>query len=308
MAQNKIRVLIAGGTGLVGRHLTGMMDPDRYEIYLLTRNAAAKTAANVVPVPWNAETGQITGDLPLPDIVINLAGEGIADGYWTASRKKAILTSRVKSAETIGKWLAGNNSKPDCYIGASAVGYYGDRGAEVLTEDSVKGSGFLSDTCDSWEKASVSAGALCRRTCILRIGIVLSSKGGALPKMLMTRMMKVFGYFGDGSQYYPWIHITDLCRIMLWCIENREATGIYNAVSPAQNTCREFADSGRKATGRFGLLVSIPAFILRLFMGEMSTVLLNSDRVAPEKLKAEGFSFHFPDLMQAVRDILTRRI
>lgn len=308
MAENKIRVLIAGGTGLVGRHLTGMLDKERYEVYLLSRSASGKTGSQGVVVPWNVTTREISGDVPAPEIVINLAGEGIADGLWTESRKRAIISSRVDSAATLQKWLSENNCRPDCYIAASAVGYYGDRGTEKLTEKTDRGTGFLADSCHLWENASKAAGATCDRTCILRIGIVLSSRGGALPKFLMTRFLRIFGYFGDGSQYYPWIHITDLCRMIIWCMENRHASGIYNAVSPAETTCRQLTGAVSKATGRFGVLLGVPAFIMRLLMGEMSTVLLNSDRVVPEKLQSEGFGFGYPDVSMALKDILQKKI
>jgi len=200
--KTKIHVVIAGGSGLVGRSLVKEFNPDVYDITILSRNP--KTArGHVQYAVWDPNTFYIDPNLKDTDIVINLTGEGIADKRWTKSRKKLLLDSRLNSVETLRKWILSSVQKPSLFIGASAIGYYGHRGEERLTEQSEPGSEFLAEQCVAWEKAYQSLISHVGRLLILRIGIVLSLEGGALPKILMTKPFGFLSWFGNGSQYFP---------------------------------------------------------------------------------------------------------
>lgn len=304
---NKQTILIAGGDGLVGKHLVNIIDTSKYHVIILSRKKKISHQAGVEYAVWDTDKKTID-DIPSPDHIINLAGAGIADQRWTDQRKKELIASRVNSAETIKNYLKLHKIHPTTYVSASAVGYYGDRGTEILTENSLPGNEFLSECCIAWEKAAEDAGALCSRTIILRIGIVMSSLGGALPKMLMTKNLGVFNYFGKGNQYYPWIHITDLSRLCLESIENQQFNGVYNAVAPQQLTNKEMMKDIMQAGGMKGLLVPAPEFSLRWMLGEMANVVLNSDRTLSGRLLNSGFNFEHDKVGEAVVHVLQKNI
>ncbi len=304
---NKQTILIAGGDGLVGKHLVNIIDTSKYHVIILSRKKKISHQAGVEYAVWDTDKKTID-DIPSPDYIINLAGAGIADQRWTDQRKKELIASRVNSAETIKNYLKLHKIHPTTYVSASAVGYYGDRGTEILTENSLPGNEFLSECCIAWEKAAEDAGALCSRTIILRIGIVMSSLGGALPKMLMTKNLGVFNYFGKGNQYYPWIHITDLSRLCLESIENQQFNGVYNAVAPQQLTNKEMMKDIMQTGGMKGLLVPAPEFSLRWMLGEMANVVLNSDRILSGRLLNSGFNFEHDKVGEAVVHVLQKNI
>jgi uncharacterized protein len=297
----KQSILIAGGSGLIGTALLRHIDLDRYDVYVLSRSKRA-SLVGINYIQWNPSSQTCALDFA-PDHVINLAGAGIADGRWTAARKRELISSRVDSAKTLIGVLGRNNFKPKTYISASAIGYYGDRSDEILTETSVAGVGFMADCCRQWEEANM-IGEQCHRSVVLRIGIVLAADGGALPKMLMTKALGVYNYFGDGSQYYAWIHIEDICRMFMFAIENDEVSGTYNAVSPEPMTNKSFMEVTMMALGSQGLLIPVPTFGLRLAMGEMADVVLNSNRVLPVNWQKQSFKFLFPNLTEAIQSIV----
>jgi len=304
---NKQTILIAGGDGLVGKHLVNIIDTSKYHVIILSRKKKISQQTGVEYAVWDTDKKTID-EIPKPDHIINLAGAGIADQRWTDQRKTELIESRVNSAETINIYLESNKIHPATYISASAVGYYGDRGTEILTENSLPGNEFLSECCVAWEKAAWDAGALCSRTIILRIGIVMSSLGGALPKMLMTKRLGIFNYFGKGDQYYPWIHITDLSRLCLVSIENQQFNGVYNAVAPQQLTNKEMMKDIMQTGGMKGLLVPAPEFSLRWMLGEMANVVLNSDRILSGRLLNSGFNFEHDKVGEAVVHVLQKNI
>jgi uncharacterized protein len=304
---NKKTILIAGGDGLVGKHLVQNLDISRYNIIILSRKKKMSDQDGVVYAVWDTDKKTIE-DIPHPHHIINLAGAGIADSRWSEKRKNELVSSRVNSAETIKAYLSKHNIHPDSYISASAVGYYGERGTEILTENSKPGGEFLSECCIAWEKAAFETGKLCGRTVILRIGIVMSLLGGALPKMLMTKGGGIFNYFGSGDQFYPWIHITDLCRLCIESMENPDFNGIYNAVAPQEITNKDMMEEIMEVGEMKGLLFSAPKFMLRLMLGEMANVVLNSNRVSADKLLQAGFNFKFRKVGQAVKHILHNHI
>ncbi len=304
----KKKLIIAGGSGLLGHRLIEMLDKDKYDIYVLSRSKTDREGA-VSFVKWDTDKNYI--ELPeewRPDIIINLAGAGIADKRWSADRKRIILESRVNSARTLEIALSGMNVKPEVFVSASAIGYYGDRGEEILTEESTGGNAFLPEVCTVWEEANVSSASKAERQVMFRIGIVLSTKGGALAEILKTTATGVYGYFGDGSAYYSWIHIDDLCRMMIQSIEDENYRGIYNGTAENPVTIKELVRDIKKAKRGIGPLLPVPAFILKLAMGEMASMLLASMRVVPKKALSQGFKFKFSKAQCAIEDLIERKI
>ena len=302
----KKRILIAGGSGLVGSRLVELLDPNQYHIHILTRRPK-KASEFITYFKWDFEDMTIDSEAVKVDHIINLTGAGIADKRWTDARKKILIDSRVKSAELIKTALQSNGHRPQSYISASAVGFYGDRKDEKLIESSPMGRGFMAECCSLWEEAAKELSPYVEKLFIDRIGIVLSTKGGALPKILMTKQVGVYNYFGNGKQYYSWIHIDDLCHVMIDQMEKEYTSEIYNLVSTNPITNKEFTIEIKNALNG---LVAMPApvFGLRLLLGEMANVVLNSNRVYPENLEKESFAFAFPDLGTAVKDLLERKI
>ncbi len=304
---DKETILIAGGTGLVGNALVKAIDSSKYNIILLTRTAKKSDIENIKYVTWSPSDGTIE-KCQEPDYIINLAGAGIADQRWTENRKNELILSRVNSAKTLKCFIFKLDKKPKVYISASAVGYYGHRGNEVLTESSLAGNEFMSECCVAWENSANEAANLCDRKVILRIGIVLSTLGGALPKMLMTKKLGILNYFGSGDQYYPWIHIEDLVRLILSSMESEVYSGIYNAVASDEVTNKGMMTSIKEKLNIFGLLLPAPTFALRIALGEMANVILNSNRVISERLPSTGFTFNFNNCGYAVKDLTDRKM
>jgi len=305
--KSKETILIAGGTGLVGNALVKAIDKKKYDIVLLSRTSKKSENDSIKYVLWSPSSSTIE-TCPAPDYVINLAGAGIADQRWTENRKNELVESRVLSANTLASFINNLDKKPKAYVSASAVGYYGHRGDQRLTESSPAGDEFMSDCCIAWENSANEAGKLCERCVILRIGIVLSTLGGALPKMLMTKNLGVLNYFGSGNQYYPWIHIQDLVNLILTSMESSSFSGIYNAVAPDEVTNKGMMVSIKEKLNIFGLLMPAPVFALRMVLGEMANVILNSNRVVSERLPSTGFSFLFENSGEAVKDLTEREI
>ncbi len=300
-------ILIAGGTGLVGKRLLHFLPSDQYDITLLSRNPQNRQDG-IATAKWDPNSDYIDPKIKPADIIINLAGEGIADKLWTKKRKNQLIDSRVNSTELLNKWIQSQDQKPELYLSASAVGYYGHRGEECLTEKSASGSEFLSQCCRFWEDAAFKVKPYVSRVVILRIGIVLSTAGGALPKMLMTRFSGFLSCFGSGQQYYPWIHLDDLCHLISEAINNNTFDGVYNAVAPQEISQKAMMQEIAGALGLFKIIIPIPAFLLKIGMGEMSKVVLNSNRVIPERLMSKGFGFRFTACGTAVKDLLERKI
>lgn len=300
-------VLIAGGTGLIGTHLSKLLKSRGYQV-----NHLSRTRDLHAPFPayqWDLNKGTIDAEaIQTADYVINLAGAGIADKRWTPARKKLIIDSRVESAALLLRAFEEHNHRPKAYISSAAVGYYGDRGAEWLDEEAAPGQGFLAESCIAWEKAIQGVAESGLRTVALRIGIVLSTQGGAMEKMMLPMNFAAATYFGDGSQYYSWIHIEDLCRLFIWALENEKAAGFYNAVAPEPVTNKELTTTLGEAMNKPSVLVPAPAFALRLAMGEMADVVLSSARVSSQKVVEAGFKFAFTDLLEAMRDLIRRKV
>lgn len=301
-------ILITGGTGLVGSALSRLLTEKGYSVAHLSREENLK--AEFPAYAWSPSTGSIDPKAgENAQVIIHLAGAGVADKRWTAKRKNLIIESRVNGLKTLEQaYSSGLFPKVEQFLAASAVGFYGDRGEELLDEEAGSGKGFLAEICQDWEAASESLAAKSSwQTTILRIGIVLSTQGGALQKMLPSYKLRTGAYFGNGKQYVPWVHIQDLAAIFLWAIEQREqSAGIFNACAPNSITSKDLAYHIARALDKKALILPAPAWALRLALGEMADALLMSNHCSSQKLLDAGFKFAFPESIPALKDIIEK--
>ena len=296
-----MKVIIAGGTGFVGRRLTRALGKAGHEVVVLSRSASLPPEGAARVVAWS---GPWRDELEDAGAVVNLAGAGIADRRWTAERKEEIRESRVAATRRLVEAMARSRRRPDVLVNASAVGYYGDRGDERLAERAAAGAGFLTDVCSAWESEAARAEAAKVRVVLLRFGVVLGSEGGALPRMLVPFRLGLGGRLGSGRQYMSWIHVEDAVGLARMALERRETRGPLNVVAPGPQTNAAFSRALASVLGRPCFLTA-PAFALRLVLGEMSEMLLASQRVEPAAALAAGYDFRFPDLAPALRDLVS---
>ncbi len=293
-----MRVAITGAGGLVGRELAAFLTSGGHEVIRLVR-----AKADIAPdqAHWSPSTGEIAAQaLEGLDAVVHLAGENIASGRWNPERKRKIHASRVDGTSLLARTLAGLKVKPKTLISASAIGYYGNRGNTVTDEDSEHGAGFLSDVCRAWEAAAEPAAAAGIRVVNLRIGVVLSARGGALAKMRTPFKFGVGGVVGNGEQFMSWIMLDDLVGAIHFALQNTALEGAVNATAPAPVNNREFTKTLGAVLGRPTLL-PLPTAAVRVLFGEMGEeLLLSGAQVLPHKLTEAGFSFEHPDLKNAL--------
>jgi uncharacterized protein (TIGR01777 family) len=293
-----MKILVTGATGLVGTALVAALARDGHVVCRLVR-PKTKTeggAPGTFDVAWNPETGELDGAAVGAEAVINLGGASIADGRWSEARKKVLRASRVDATRALVMALGKMNAKPDVLVSASAIGYYGNRGDEVLTEESAPGNNFLADISKDWEAEALRAEQFRTRVILARFGIVLSKDGGALPKMMLPFKLGLGGRIGSGEQWMSWIALADVVEILRFALSNRELRGPVNVVAPHPVRNTEFTKTLAAALHRPALLPA-PAFALRLAMGEMAdALLLSSQRVVPEKLNKADYRFSNPDL------------
>lgn len=304
----KKKILIAGGAGLIGSRLVKYLSHADYHFNILTRSDR-KDTDHVSYYKWNT-SDRTLDEQALEGVVaiVNLAGAGIADKRWTAVRKREIIGSRVDSALTLAKTMAERGGTFPTYIGASAVGYYGNTGDRRMTENASAGTGFLAEVTEQWEEAHDGLKPYFDRSILLRIGIVLSEKGGALKEMLKPARAGVYGYFGNGQAYYSWVHIDDICEMIKQAIVDDSYAGTYNATAPEPITIKELVIALKKAKGGSGLVVPVPTIGLKLAMGEMTQMLTDSMRVIPQRLMDQDYQFLFDNPEVALKDILRRNI
>ena len=297
-------VLIAGGSGLIGSHLSDMLRVQGYQVRWLSRKPEPNSKHETFV--WNPDNNTI--DLKAfegVETVINLAGAGIADKRWTRARKKLIIESRTHSSKLLFDTLTSQENICTTYLSASAIGYYGNRGNDVMTENSTPGTkGFLTESTLAWENSIAPFFKTKIRTAAFRIGVVLTNAGGALPELEFPFKFGVGAYFGLGKAWYSCVHIDDVCRMFIWAIENKNVQGFYNAVMPNPVTNYELTKEIGKAKNKKFIYLPVPPLSLRLIMGEMASVVLNSTKVIPDKTLKEGFLFNFPTVADALKDIL----
>ena len=300
-----MRVIITGGTGLIGTALTKLLSSNNHEIFILTRRFPdnPKLRAGVQHVQWDAATAEGWGHLvDGADAVINLAGEGIADGRWSEERKRRIYASRVNAGKAVMEAITAAATKPKVLIQASGVDYYGPHYDEILTEDAAPGSGFLAQVCFDWEASTAEAERLGVRRAVIRSGVVLSNDGGAWPQIVLPFKLFAGGPIGSGNQYWPWIHIDDEVQAIRFLLDNENASGAFNLSAPAPLTNKEFALTLGKVMGRPAFF-PVPSAVLKIAFGEMSTVLLDGKRAVPHHLLELGYSFKYPTAEAAFRDL-----
>lgn len=301
-----MKIVVSGSTGLVGSALVPALVARGHEVVRLVRKkAAGAVGGNVSEAEWHPERGEIdAAALAACDAAVHLAGENISEGRWTDEKKGRIMESRRQGTRLLAETLARLTPRPRAFVSASAMGYYGDRGDEVLTEDSASGKNFVAEVCREWESATEPARAAGVRTVTLRFGIVLSGAGGPLAKMLTPFKLGVGGKIGSGAQYYSWIAIDDAVGVILYALEDESLAGPVNTVSPQPLRNSEFTSILGRVLSR-PTVFPVPAFAARLAFGEMADeLLLASARVEPAKLKASGFEFKHPTLEGALRHVL----
>jgi uncharacterized protein (TIGR01777 family) len=308
---SKPKIIISGAAGLVGTSLCKLLSDNGYEPIILSRKK--NSASPYKTIVWDLEKNQIGDGVEEieADYVIHLAGAGIAEKKWSENRKAEIISSRVKGANLLAKLIAGMKNKPKAYISAAAIGIYGNRADENLDEFSeIKKDSkeFLVQSCIAWENSVNEIKQMGIRTALLRIGIVLSTHGGALAKMLPGYKFGTAAYFGNGEQYFSWIHIDDLCKAFIFMLEQEKCAGVYNAVAPNPQKNKAFAKTIAEAKKQKALLLPVPAFALKLAMGEMSAIVLDSAKVYPKRLLDAGFQFKFPELKEALIDLFERKL
>lgn len=257
---------------------------------------------------WDIEKGFIEeAAIQNNDYIIHLAGAGVAEQTWTEKRKQEILNSRTQSTELLAKYLKNTFHSIQHFISASAIGIYGlDTGDTLLTEDSPIGNDFLAEVTKAWENSIDLIADLGIRTVKLRIGIVLSSEGGALAKIAQPIHWGLGAALGSGKQYMSWIHIDDLCRMIMYLLENEQFNGIYNAVAKHPATNAEFTTKVAKVLKKPLLLPNVPNFALKLMLGEMANIVIGGNKVSAKKIEATGFQFQFDDLTTALQDLLPK--
>jgi uncharacterized protein (TIGR01777 family) len=298
----KKRLLIAGGTGLIGSAISAMANEIGWEVTVLSRSEGKGR------IKWDPANQEIVINEALKfDAIINLTGASIAEERWTKRRKELILASRIHGCATIEKYLVSGQLKTEVYIGASAIGIYGNREKETVGENAKVGDDWLAKTTQTWEKGHGSIKGLGIRTIVLRIGLVLSRDGGALKEILQTAPFGFLGYFGSGDQVWSWIHINDMARLVFHCITNQEMEGVYIATAPFPVANKRIATEISKTYSPSRLLLPIPTFILSLMLGEMHTMLMQSCKCNPERLIDSGFQFNYVKIESAIKDLMKKR-
>jgi len=297
-----MKVVVTGASGLLGSSLVPALESAGHQVIKLVRRKTNRPNER----EWNPFGEPDPALVEDADAVVHLAAETIK-GWWTRHKKERILESRVRGTEMLAKSIAAAEHKPRVFVSASGIGYYGSRKDEVLTEESSNGRGFLADLARYWERAARAAEEAGVRTVLLRMGVVLSNRGGALQSMLPSFRMGMGGPVSNGKQYWPWITLEDTVRVILFAIENDSLRGPVNVCAPQHTTNLQFT----RALGRVlhrPTIFPLPSVVVTLVLGEMGQeALLTSTRAEPQKLKAAGFTFQHPEIQEALASVLAPR-
>lgn len=302
-----MHVAITGATGLIGTALYNAFVMRGDSVSVITRNTdqASRIFSNaLMAVSWD-NRDDLVRCLDSADVVVNLAGASLAGGLWTRSYKEKILSSRIKSTRSLVNAISETDKKERRLISASATGYYDQKSSVPLDESSPRGQGFLSDVCEAWEKEAFLADTSRAQPVILRIGVVLDAKKGALPKMILPFRFFAGGYTGSGEQWLSWIHIEDLTSVFLFLSGLKGASGVYNAVAPLPVSMKEFSKTAGSILKRPGWL-NIPEPVLNTVLGEAAVMVTEGAQILPVRLTEAGYRFKFEDLKSALSDLLYR--
>jgi len=295
-------ILITGGSGLIGRHLTEELLANGYHVSHLSRKASSDK--RITTYLWNVEKGTIDpACIAEIDVIVHLAGSGIADKHWTPEHKKNLIESRTKSIRMIYDLLRKSPHHVKSVISASGTGYYSDRGDEILNEHSPPAQDFFAECCIEWEKAVDEGKALGLRVVKFRTGVVLTPDGGALPKLAQPIKLGLGTPLGNGKQWVSWIHLKDAISIYMLAIEENNLNGVFNMVAPEPVTNKQLTKAIAAQLRRPLWLPPVPAILLKLIFGEMSVVVLGSTRVSSSKIEAAGFKFKYPVVAEALEEI-----
>lgn len=300
-------VCITGGTGLVGKRLISHLTEAGFDIIVFTRNAKGKLRnGNIQFASWDPEKGTIdTAAIEACDYIIHLAGAGVADQRWSALRKQEIRDSRVKSGALLVKTLRETKHRIKAVVSASAIGWYGPDQGEAFEETAPVATDFLGDTCRQWEASMAPLTSMGIRLVTLRIGIVLSAEGGALAEFMKPIRFGIAGILGNGNQAVSWIQIDDLCRMFIYALQQETMEGAYNATSPSPVTNRELTlQLAKTMKGAFFIPMYVPAWLLKIVLGEMSIEVLKSCTVSAKKIKEKGFVFQYPGIAAALQHLV----
>jgi uncharacterized protein (TIGR01777 family) len=302
----KKKILITGGSGLIGKKLTALLQSNGYSVSILSRKSG--NFGGLETFSWDPAKGQLEeGALQDLEAIIHLAGADIAKKKWTRERKAEIIDSRVKSAELLLERVKSMKveHRPGTFISSSGVGYYGyDTGSILVKESSRFGDDFLATVCKAWESAADSFSELSMKVVKLRTGFVLSGEGGALKVMAKPVKLGFGAGLGRGDQYLSWIHIDDLVRMFLLAVENPDMEGVYNAVGPSPTTNKEMMKQIASVLNKPFFLPNVPAFALKMVMGEMASMVTGGNKVSSEKIESLGFTFHYQDLNDTLENLL----
>jgi uncharacterized protein len=300
-----MKIVVTGATGLVGTALVAALAREGHTVCRLVRSGTKSTGGTVgtFDVPWDPETGSLGGAAVGAEAVVNLGGASIAGGRWTNTRKKLLRTSRVDATRALVAALGKMNAKPGVLVSASAVGFYGNRGDETLTEESAPGNTFLANLAKDWETEALRAGEFGTRVVLARFGVILATAGGALPEMMLPFKFGVGGRIGDGKQWMSWVTLEDVVAILRLALIKTDLRGPINVVAPEAVRNADFVKELAKAMHRPAIFPA-PAFALRLAIGEMAdALLLSSQRSVPQKLTRAGYSFASRSLTDALEAI-----
>lgn len=301
-----MKIVVTGGTGFIGRALVDELSGQEHEVVVLTRRAHDEPKLGVRFREWDATfAGSWQDEVASADAVVNLAGEPIAEGRWTTSRKRLLIDSRVHSTRRIVDALSARSVKPSLLISGSGIGYYGASDDRELDERSTLGEGFLAELSAAWEEEALRAGQFGTRVVLLRTGMVLGQDGGALPRMLLPFRLFAGGPILPGTQWVSWIHRRDLIGLIQWAIRTKALSGPLNAVAPEAVTMKRFCDTVGNVLHRPSWL-PVPGLALRLALGELGTLMTTGQRVAPAKALAGGYVFRYPTLEPALREIVAK--
>lgn len=300
------KILITGGTGVIGTSLRKRLLDKGYEVAILSRTKKPETS--IETYTWDNKAKIIDKKaIDYADYIIHLAGENIGEKRWTKKRRQIIIESRVKSTELILNSVIDQNKKIKAFISASAVGYYGSITSDkIFIENDSSHNDFIGETCREWEQAADKFMTIGVRTVKIRTGIVLTKESGALEKMISPLKYGISALLGNGKQYLPWIHIDDLCDIYIKAIEDIEMNGVYNAVAPEHVSYKDFMTQVAIVIKKPFLNINIPSFILKIIFGKMSSILINGSRVSSNKLEKTGYFFKYPSVKSALKNLLTK--